>query len=403
MGILDITQHRYASVLLLLCPAIGRRIYQCRSITANEILPRRWATFKQLPEWSRFFNEDLLTDAVSRTVGLPASRKVIWHHAINHYRRGCYGRCSVLILPEIEHTLRLIYCAANDCPRRVLTAESVVHYTTLDIILENTKSNRITEFLGRGLYSALVDVFVEEEGPRIRDRMSHGECQLEMITADVPRHLLAIGTALLQLADKEQVNCLPNYIPHYSLAVVFRRELILTLQVVEEWFLSIDAITNDVDDLLQGVSLVWLQNWSVAVNKQLIDLLNEQQQHRCEVDNSLTATWRRMMSQLVVGCQRMTAYRSLSSSRSSRRRSTHARLDSYMGLFVRAVRHCLFFPIEAALGKEINVTDEKIIRRLKRNVTRWADNFANATVDSRWIELAACARELLQCVEVFHR
>lgn len=413
VGVLEMDTHRYASVLLLMCAAIGRHLDHCRSITANEITPRRWATFKQLPEWSEFLNEKMLVEAVSRTRGLPASRKAIWHRAVLYHQSGCYGRCCALIIPEIEHTLRLIYCAANDCPARTLTAESVVHYTTLDVILERDESNHIVDFLGTSLYSALLDVFVELEGPRIRDRFSHGECQLFDIDVNVSRHLLALSAALLSLGDIECVSSIPHYSPHYTRSVLFHRELVATMEAVGKWLetVDIDCSDNQPIDLTvwpaESLPLLsdWLENWSLQVNQLLIDHLKRNYRWK---DNSLATTWRHLMSQLVLGCQRMTAYRSTISSLRSRQRSTQARLDSYMSLLVRVVQLSLLFPLAACLGGEI-VDDPrgKCIRRVKRSVTRWADNFAIAPTNNRWTELAACARDVLQSTEalpiVFHR
>lgn len=426
VGVMELDSHRYASVLLFICAAIGRHLDLCRSITVNQITPRCWATFKALPKWSEFFNEAMLVEAVSRTRGLPASRKAIWHQAIMHHQKGCYGRCCALILPEIEHTLRLIYCAANDCPSRSLTAESVVHYTTLDVILECDESNRIIDFLGDNLYWALLDVFVESQGPRIRDRFSHGECRLLDIDVDVSRHLLALSTALLSLADTERPS-IPPYLPHYSATVVFHRELITTIEAVGEWLHFVNNNDNNIDcdnqfnssscviDLSawpsESVALLsdWLENWSMPVNHLLINHLKDN--NRSKDNGPLAATWRHMMSQLVSGCQRMTSYRSTLSSLRSRQRSTRARLDSYMSLFVRAVQLSLFFPTAVCLGG--NVVDDpqsKSVRRVKRTVTRWADNFALCPTNNRWIELAACARGLLLLFQstqaqpiVFHR
>ena len=398
IGFQELDTHRYASVLLFVCAAIGRHLD--RSITVNEIIPRRWATLKHLPsKWSEFLNEELLAEAVSTTRGLPASRKAIWHRAIVHHQRGRYGRCCLLIIPEIEHTLRLIYCATNNCPARALTAESVAHYTTLDVILEC--SNKMVDFLGDGLFSALLDVFVHVEGPRVRDRFSHGECLLLETDSNVSRHLLALSAALLGLAE-----CViyPNYSPYYSPAVVFHRQVMETMETVGDWLQLVSLVDHQPADLTgwpaDCLPLLadWLQNWSLAVHLLLKDHLRENYRLSKGSSNPLAATWRRMMSQFVLGCQRMTVYRHTSSSLRSRQRSSHARLDSYTYLFVRAVRLSLLFPIAVCLGGEVVIDDPQTVRRVKRSVTRWADNFASAA-NNRWIELAQCATDVLQSIQ----
>ncbi|KAI9560298.1 hypothetical protein GHT06_014313 [Daphnia sinensis] len=433
VGFLDWDAHGYASVLLFVCASIGRHLDGCRSIlSVNEIIPRRWATFKQhqqgrqWPKWSQFMQEEMLLEAVSKTRGLPSSRKAIWLRAIKYHQEGSYGRCCALMMPEIEHTLRLIYCAVNECPARALTAESVVHYTTLDVILEcgdGDESNkpRMAEFLGNGLFLALLDMFVQTEGPRVRDRFSHGECQLWDIDVQLSRHLLALSTAILWRADDEKVSCVPRYSPDYTPAALFHGELIQTIQAIEHW-LCLVIVDQPVIDLsawpAQCLPLIsdWLHNWSTSVNHLLINHLEEENSrqindlviktNRCP----LSATWRRMMSQIVLGSQRMTAHHnernsSASSTLSSwslrsRQRSTHARLDSYMCLFVRAVQLSLLFPIAVSCGGQVIVNHAPTVRRMKRNVTRWADNFASASVNNRWVDLAECARESIQSMEI---
>lgn len=419
----ELDTHRYASVLLLLCAAIGRHLHDGRSITVNQITPRRCATLKPLPNWSDFVSQELLLEAVSTAGGIPASRKAVWRRAIALHQKGSYGRCSALIIPEIEHTLRLIYCCANAlCPSRALTAESVIHYTTLDVILECQPSNRITAFLGNNIYSALIDAFVEVEGPRIRDRLSHGECSLFDIDAHVSSHLLALSLALLWLADTGRPAFqMPVYSPHYSPPVLFHRQLMRTMEAVGDWLAQLVDTNCDnqptVVDLTlwptESIPLLtnWLENWSSRVNQLLIDHLKENNRSR-PADNPLAGTWRPMMSQLALGCQRLTAYRSSTNSltiKRSRQRSSQARLDSYMAIFIRAVQLSMLLPVAVCLGGVVIVDDPhgKVIRRVKRSVTRWADNFAIAATNKRWIELSTCAQELIQSTQrlpiVFHR
>jgi hypothetical protein len=417
--------------LLFVCAAIGRHLDDCRSIeTVDEIIPRRWATFERhqhkWPKWSQFMadNEEMLVEAVSETPALPGSRKAIWLRAIRHHQKGRYGRCCALMIPEIEHTLRLIYCAVNGCPARALTAESVVHYTTLDVILEcggesNDVKPRIAEFLGNGLYSALLDVFVQLEGPRVRDRFSHGECRLWDIDAQLSTHLLALSTAILWLPGRPSSVVIPHYSSHFSPAALFHGQLVETIEAIEGWLGCLLAPCPSVDvDLsawpAEWRPLVsnWLRNWSPAVNQLLINQLKEENGRRMDDivvihAGQLSATWlRKMMSQIVLGCQRLTSHYNQRngpgtlSSLHSRQRSTHARMDSYMHLFIAAVQLSLLFPIAVSFGGQVIVNDPPTVRRMKRIVTRWADHFARASANNRWIELADCAKDSIQSMEI---
>jgi hypothetical protein len=52
------------------------------------------------------------------------------------------------------------------------------YYSTLDVMiaerLESGEVNRIREEIGDGALVAIADFFTAPDGPRIRDRMSHG-------------------------------------------------------------------------------------------------------------------------------------------------------------------------------------------------------------------------------------
>ena len=43
-----------------------------------------------------------------------------------------FDLCVMLLLPQLEHGLRRVFASINNCPHRVLTAESTVFYTTFD-------------------------------------------------------------------------------------------------------------------------------------------------------------------------------------------------------------------------------------------------------------------------------
>ncbi len=53
------------------------------------------------------------------------------------------------------------------------------YYTTLDVLLSekleiNGQDNILCAEVGRGTMTALLDLFVFPQGPRLRDRISHG-------------------------------------------------------------------------------------------------------------------------------------------------------------------------------------------------------------------------------------
>ncbi|XP_070577031.1 endoplasmic reticulum membrane-associated RNA degradation protein-like [Ptychodera flava] len=122
-----------------------------------------------------------------------------WQAALQYYANRRYGLCCVLLLPQLENSLRRLFCAANRCPERVLTAESSVFYTTFDEILSSTQPsgevNEIVTELGDSYMELLNDLLIYLEGPRIRDHISHGEVDILQLHQSVANHLLCVCIA----------------------------------------------------------------------------------------------------------------------------------------------------------------------------------------------------------------
>lgn len=123
-----------------------------------------------------------------------------------------YGKCLLLLLPQMEQVLRSIFCLANGCPERVLTAESTSFYTTLDEILaENigdAQTNKVRAVLGDSIIEMLQDIFVHQKGPRIRDKVSHGECDLCDTPQILTNHIVCATLAVIIQAEEDK--CVKN-------------------------------------------------------------------------------------------------------------------------------------------------------------------------------------------------
>jgi len=108
----------------------------------------------------------------------------------------------------MEQVLRSIFCLANGCLERVLTAESTSFYTTLDEILaENigdTQTNKLRAVLGDSIIEMLQDIFVHQKGPRIRDKVSHGECDLCDTPQILTNHIVCATLAVIIQAEEDK-------------------------------------------------------------------------------------------------------------------------------------------------------------------------------------------------------
>ncbi|XP_061168848.1 endoplasmic reticulum membrane-associated RNA degradation protein-like [Saccostrea echinata] len=71
-----------------------------------------------------------------------------------------YFYATILLLPQLEHILRLVFTKENGCSERLLTAEYTTLYTTFDEIfdkhLPNGERNRLPETLGENLMESTV-------------------------------------------------------------------------------------------------------------------------------------------------------------------------------------------------------------------------------------------------------
>ncbi|KAL6078838.1 endoplasmic reticulum membrane-associated RNA degradation protein-like isoform X5 [Balamuthia mandrillaris] len=114
-----------------------------------------------------------------------------------------YHRCLVYLLPALEHSIRRVFVAVNNCPIQLLDAVMYDYYTTLDILVAETlewsedgSKNHVCEEIGEGAMRALWDLCICPEGPRLRDRISHGEIEPNAISHLLCEHVLALAIHL---------------------------------------------------------------------------------------------------------------------------------------------------------------------------------------------------------------
>ncbi|KAK3742251.1 hypothetical protein QZH41_009019, partial [Actinostola sp. cb2023] len=127
-------------------------------------------------------------------------RNVLWHGfaSLNEIPPQ-YGFTLILLIPQLEHSLRKVFAWVNGCPDRVLTAESTTLYTTFDEILAPSlpdgSENQLRNKIGDKYLEMLLDVLVHPDGQRIRDHISHGEVHLDLISQGLCSHVICICIA----------------------------------------------------------------------------------------------------------------------------------------------------------------------------------------------------------------
>ncbi|NXT47142.1 EMARD protein, partial [Pluvianellus socialis] len=126
-----------------------------------------------------------------------------WMAALTAFKQSRYADCVILLLPQLEVGLRLLFTATNKCPNRLLTAEPSALYTTFDEMLakhlDNEEVNQLPAVLEEPAMASefLWDFLNHQEGPRVRDRLSHGEINLEAFPREVANQIVAFAITLL--------------------------------------------------------------------------------------------------------------------------------------------------------------------------------------------------------------
>lgn len=114
------------------------------------------------------------------------------------------------MLPQLEHSLRRLYACCNDVPERLQSAESAEFYTTfneiLSPVLADGTSNKLFKVIGTGLTEILLDILVHQQGPRLRDHLSHGEIDIQQFPKYLANHILCVSIAFCEKFSPESEN-----------------------------------------------------------------------------------------------------------------------------------------------------------------------------------------------------
>lgn len=132
-----------------------------------------------------------------------------------------------------------MFAAVNKCPDRLQTAENTVLFTTFDEILAKTlpdgHENQLIYHLGDSHVTVLLDLLQYPDGPRLRDRISHGETTL--------------------FNNTDEWRSLANHIVSYSLSMCVLYTPPSTHSCTS-WLTTISSLTNSYKSLFHPVSIV---------------------------------------------------------------------------------------------------------------------------------------------------
>ncbi|NWT14972.1 EMARD protein, partial [Vireo altiloquus] len=205
---------KYCAMLVFLTAGLGQLLQTYLLQTKCVLIHRPYVIFISLEELDAFpLNNEILSiseELVKQSSFVLKTMLPFWIAALTAFKQRRYADSVILLLPQLEAGLRLLFTTTNKCPNRLLTAESSALYTTFDEMLakhlENEEVNQLPVVLEEPAMASdfLWDFLNHQEGPRIRDRLSHGEINLETFPREVANQIVGFAiTILCRFSDED--------------------------------------------------------------------------------------------------------------------------------------------------------------------------------------------------------
>ncbi|NXW41068.1 EMARD protein, partial [Nyctiprogne leucopyga] len=192
---------KYCAMLLFLTAGLGQLLQTYLLQTKCILVHRPYVIFVSKEEIDVFpgkidLNHETLSIAeelVKLSSFVLKTMSPFWMAALTAFKQSRYADCVILLLPQLEVGLRLLFTTTNKCPNRFLTAEMLAKH------LDNEEVNQLPTVLEEPAMASefLWDFLNHQEGPRIRDRLSHGEIDLKAFPREVANQIVAFAITLL--------------------------------------------------------------------------------------------------------------------------------------------------------------------------------------------------------------
>ncbi|NWR55486.1 EMARD protein, partial [Bucorvus abyssinicus] len=247
---------KYCAMLLFLTAGLGQLLQTYLLQTKCILVHRPYVIFIGLDELD--LNHETLSIAeelVKLSSFVLKTMLPFWMAALTAFKQSRYADCVILLLPQLEVGLRLLFTTTNKCPNRLLTAEvNFLSKVSYDLMLakhlDNEEVNQLPAVLGEPAMARefLWDFLNHQEGPRIRDRLSHGEINLESFPREVANQIVAFAITLLcrfsdegMFAFKEHMlikplmNCASCYRSRFHPISRLKKQVLECMKSVDLW------------------------------------------------------------------------------------------------------------------------------------------------------------------------
>ncbi|XP_060061186.1 endoplasmic reticulum membrane-associated RNA degradation protein isoform X4 [Erinaceus europaeus] len=196
---------KYCSMMVLLTAGLGQLLRTYLQETQSALTHRPALTLPHLEDLGVFpdVTDELLSvlaEAKERSAFIVRTMLPYWDTVLTAFRAQRFADCTALLLAQLEAGLRKVFAAVNKCPKRLLTAEILAKH------LNDGETNQLPPFLGTPamvtfrvprVCEFLWDFLSHQEGPRIRDHLSHGEIAWHTVPKDAANQLLAFSIVLV--------------------------------------------------------------------------------------------------------------------------------------------------------------------------------------------------------------
>ncbi|XP_070652684.1 endoplasmic reticulum membrane-associated RNA degradation protein isoform X7 [Bos indicus] len=148
---------KYCSMMVLLTAGLGQLLTGFLQQTNFTLAHRPFVTLTSLEDLIVFPDVtsevlSVLEEVMKKSTFILKIMLPYWEVALTKLKSHRFADCAILLLMQLETGLRRVFAEVNECPKRLLTAESTVLYTTFDEILakhlNDGKINQLPLFLG---------------------------------------------------------------------------------------------------------------------------------------------------------------------------------------------------------------------------------------------------------------
>ncbi|KAL0482176.1 endoplasmic reticulum membrane-associated RNA degradation protein [Acrasis kona] len=269
----------YTSLLLMLVASISKIKIVQESIKNFTNRPLQSGARFDVPICVPNYNADSL---VSDSYFVPASQRRLWKQGLDLYQNGFFFYSSVLLFPLLELKHKKALCILQ---LKITSAETECCYITFEDVLSPqleyaSGRNLLFDNLDPNILFALLDVVAWSDGPRIRDKLSHGIMDPQCIPKSVVDRLVVTCLMLLsRYTNKTHCDKL-SYQPIYHPQVILMSSVTQTRATLELFYENFvkELVYSRSDDTENAIA-------PKQTKVQIMDLLSRADNHIKNLSN----------------------------------------------------------------------------------------------------------------------